>query len=208
MISKDRCYRSFKPSIRNDDGKMIVEGYAVVFNNPTVMYEFDGIKYKEEIDRNAFNGCQMQDVVLNFNHGGKPFARTKNNTLQLTVDDYGLKIEADLSGTEEGRRTYEEVKGGYLDKMSFCFTINAEEYNREEHLRRITGIKRLFDVAIVDIPAYDTTSVNARNFFEVEAQRESAEALENFKLMEVKKRKLALKIKLLRLKEKEGKNNE
>ena len=193
MITKDRNYRTFDIRTKDEDNKMIVEGYAVTFNKPTVMYEYDGIEYKEEIDKDAFKGCQMSDVVLNFNHNGKPMARTKNNTLNLTVDDFGLKIVADLSGTEEGRKTYEEVKGGYLDKMSFAFTTNAEEYNREQHLRRITGIKRLFDVSIVDFPAYDTTSINARSFFEAEAQREHAEACKK----EVNKRKLALRVKLL-----------
>lgn len=189
MTKKDKIYRTFDVRAKEDEDKMIVEGYAATFNQPTVMYEYNGIEYKEEIDRNAFNGCKMSDVVLNFNHQGKPFARTKNNTLSLFLDDVGLKIVADLSGTEEARKTYEEIKGGYLDKMSFAFTINSEEYNREQHLRRITGIKQLFDVSVVDFPAYDTTSINARSFFEVEAKREHE--------IQKKKKRLDLKIRLL-----------
>jgi len=174
MITKDRLYRPF--DVRISEEEMRVEGYAATFDTETVMYEYDGIQYKEVIDRNAFNGTQMQDVVMNYNHGGKPVARTKNNTLQLTIDDAGLRVAADLSGTQEARNLYEEIKAGYIDKMSFAFTVSADEYNRDTHTRKITGIKRLYDVAAVDIPAYDTTSIQARSFFEVEAEKERAEA--------------------------------
>ncbi len=184
MITKDRMYRSFE--VRAGEEPNIIEGYAVVFDTVEIMYEYDGIAYKEEIRSGAFNNADMKDVVLNFNHGGKPVARTKNNTLQLTTDQRGLFVKADLSGTEEGRKLYEEVRGGYLDKMSFAFTINGEEYNKDTRTRSITGIKRLFDVAIVDIPAYESTSVMARNFFQAEAERELAEVRKALELAKVK----------------------
>ena len=190
MITKDRNYRNFEVRALNEEG-MIVEGYAVVFNRAEVMYEFDGIEYKEQIDKNAFNGAQMSDVVLNYNHDGKPFARTKNGTLTLSLDDYGLKIKADLSGSEEGRKTFEEVKNGLLDKMSFAFTINADEYDSSQRLRTIKSIKRLFDVSIVDLPAYEATSVSARGFFEETAQNE---------LLISRKNELAKKIESLKAK--------
>lgn len=184
MITKDRQYRPFE--VRASENEMRVEGYAAVFDQETVMYEYDGIQYKEVVDRNAFNGAQMQDVVMNFNHSGKPVARTKNGTLQLSIDDVGLKVVADLSGTQEARNLYEEIKAGYIDKMSFAFTVSGSEYNRDTHTRRITGIKRLFDVAAVDIPAYDTTSIQARSFFEAEAERERAEARAALELAKAK----------------------
>lgn len=174
MITKDRNYRQFEIRLAETENR--VEGYAAVFDQETVMYEYDNIQYKEVIDRNAFNNSQMSDVVLNFNHGGKPVARTKNGTLEVRTDDIGLFITADLSGTVEGRNLYEEIRGGYIDKMSFAFTVDAEDYDRTTHTRRITGIKRLWDVAAVDVPAYDTTTIQARSFFEAEAERERAEA--------------------------------
>lgn len=170
MISKDRQYRNFEIRANTEAEGMIIEGYATPFNQETVMYEFDGIEYKEKIDNKAFDTAQMKDVVLNYNHEGKVLARTKNSTLELETDDYGLKVKADLSGTEEGRKTYEEIKGGYLDKMSFAFTVDKEEYNTKTRTRTISAIKRLYDVAIVDIPAYDTTSVYARNYYEEKAK--------------------------------------
>lgn len=204
MISKDRNYRTFNFRSSEEDGKMIIEGYAVVFNAPTVMYEFDGVEYKEQICRDAFKTTQMNDVVLNIDHEGKPLARTKNKTLELSIDDVGLYIRADLSGTDAGRKAFEEIKGGYFDKMSFCFIINedGEEYDKFTHMRSITGIKRLFDVSVVTFPAYDTTSVFARSYFEVEAEKEHLEkcqALEERSKTLLERRKLALKIKIERL---------
>jgi uncharacterized protein len=184
MITKDRNYRTFE--IRAGEEGAIVEGYALVFDVAETMYEYDGIKYQEQIRTGALDNAAMRDVVLNYNHGGKPVARTKNGTLDLNVDGRGLFIRADLSGTAEGRELYEEVKGGYLDKMSFAFTINADEYNKEQHLRTITEVKRIYDVAIVDIPAYESTSVSARSYFEAEAERERAEARAQLELAKAK----------------------
>lgn len=178
MISKDREYRAFEMRAldTNAEGVMLVEGYAAVFSSPTVLFSDGDIDYKEEIAPGAFDGAKMDDVVMNYNHQGKPVARTKNSTLELIVDTFGLKVRANLGGTEEGRRLYDEIKGGYIDKMSFAFSVNADEINRETHTRRITGIKRLYDVAAVDIPAYDATSISARALFAAEAEKERAEA--------------------------------
>jgi hypothetical protein len=174
MISKDRQYRTFE--VRAEPDGLTVEGYAAVFDTPEVMYEIDGIEYKEVVDRKAFASSQMADVVMNYNHGGKPVARTKNGTLQLNLDDHGLKVRADLSSSRESRELFEEIKAGLIDKMSFAFTVSGEQYDKSTRTRRITGIKRLYDVAAVDIPAYDSTSIMARSFFEAEAERERAEA--------------------------------
>lgn len=184
MISKDRLYRQFE--VRAQDDGMTVEGYAATFDQPTVMYEYDGVEYKEVISRGAFDKAQIADVVMNFDHQGKPVARTKNSTLNLTIDDIGLKIKADLSGTQEARTLYEEIKAGYIDKMSFAFTVADESYDKATHTRSINGIKRLYDVAAVSIPAYDSTSIQARSFFEAEAEKERAEARKQLELAKAK----------------------
>lgn len=189
MISKDREYRSFVELRAAGEGGAVVEGYAAVFDTPTVLYSVEGIDYKEEIAPTAFSATEMQDVVMNYNHGGKPVARTRNGTLTLLVDSRGLKVTADLSGTEEGRRLYEEIKGGYIDKMRFAFVVSEDTYNSDTHTRRITGIKRLFDVAAVDRPAYDATDISARSYFSAEAEKAKAEA--------EKRAALKLKIQIL-----------
>ena len=174
MISKDRIYRAFE--CRADTNEAAVDGYAAVFDVPEVMYEMDGIKYSEMIERGAFDQAETRDVVMNYNHSGKPVARTKNGTLQLTVDDHGLKVHADLSSTAESRALYDEIKAGLIDKMSFAFIVGDDTYDKATRTRSIKGIKRVFDVAAVDFPAYESTAITARSFFEAEAERERAEA--------------------------------
>ena len=188
MITKDRLYRTFE--VRAIGEGMIVEGYAAKFESPTVLYEIDGVQYKEVIKRGAFTGSEMSNVVMNYGHEGKPVARTKNKTLQLLIDEVGFKLTAVISGSEEGRKMYEEIKGGYLDEMSFAFTVKPEgdNYVREERLREISKFKRIYDVAVVDKAAYGDTYIQARSFFEVEAEKEVAEAME--------RRKKILKLKI------------
>jgi len=174
MRTKDRMYRAFEVRAAPDD--MIVEGYALTFDQPTVMAEIEGRKYSEVISRGAFDNAEMRDVVLNFDHQGKPLARTKNGTLVLTVDGVGLRIRADLSSTAESRALYEEIKAGLIDKMSAAFSVGNESYDRETRTRRINGFKRLYDVAAVTFPAYESTSIEARNLHDAEAEAERAEA--------------------------------
>lgn len=160
-----------------EDNAYRVRGTAVVFNRPTCLYESDGIKFYEVIDRHAFDECDLSDVIMNYNHGGKVVARLRNKTLTLKIDDQGLHIEADLSGTEEGRKLYEEIKGGYIDRMSFSFVVREASYDSTTHTRTITKIKKLYDVSAVDIPAYEETNISARSFF-VEEYTKEIKALE------------------------------
>lgn len=178
------------PGQEAEEQELYVEGYAVRFDSPTVLFEYGGTEYKEQIDRHAFDGALMEDVIFNYNHGGKVLARTRNDTLWLTVDDTGVFVRARLDGTEEGRKLYEEIAGGYIDRMSFAFTIQEESYDSAEHLWTIQKVKRLYDVSAVDIPAYDDTSIAARRAAVEDSQRARQAALA------LDKRKLKLKCKL------------
>lgn len=152
----------------DNENEMIVEGYAVVFDSETVLWEYNGIQYKEVISRSALDGADLSDVPFKYNHSDNVMvmARTRNKTLQLTIDEKGLLIRASLANTTAGRDLYELIKRGDIDKMSFAFTVNGEAYDQETHTRTITKIKRLYDVAAVDLPAYDDTSIAARSYFE------------------------------------------
>lgn len=193
LTRKDREFRQFANfeirSVSNEDGNddLFVEGYAATFDDPTVIWEYDGAEYKEQIDDKAFEEADMSDVIFNYNHTGKVMARTRNKTLTLTIDKKGLLIRAKLDGTEEGRKLYEEINGGYIDRMSFAFTVQEESYDSDNHMRTIRKIKKLYDVSAVDIPAYDTTSISARSFFELEREKEQ-KALDSAQL----RKKLAL----------------
>lgn len=180
-MKKGRDYRAMQSfSLVPREGEQDaykVRGTAVVFNTPTCLYEYDGVKYYEVIDRHAFDECDMSDVIFNYNHAGKVVARLRNETLSLKITERGLDMEADLSGTTAGRELYEEIDGGYIDKMSFSFVVRESKYDSVTHTRTITKIRKLYDVSAVDIPAYEETSLSARSFFEVEHSKE-VEALE------------------------------
>lgn len=143
-----------------DEEKMVVEGYAAVFDNPATHYD-----YTEIVDRNAFNGCDMSDVCFKYNHQDNflILARTRNNSLQLIVDDKGLRIRAELIDTTNNRDVYKMIKAGLLDKMSIAFTVDKEEYDYETNTRRILHIDKLYDVSVVDVPFYDSTEIYARS---------------------------------------------
>lgn len=183
---KNLTERRFEFQVRSaaaEDGKneeLYVEGYASVFDSPTVLFEYDGKEYKEQICRGAFEGCQMSDVIFNYNHSGKVMARTRNKTLELNIDDTGLFVRARLDGTEEGRKLYEEIKGGYIDRMSFAFRIGEESFDQDELQWNVRKIKRLYDVSAVDMPAYDDTIISARkdSILEAEAQEKEKQLAE------------------------------
>jgi HK97 family phage prohead protease len=172
MISKDREYRAFEFEMQ--DG-MIVTGRAAVFDTPTIMYEYDGMKFYETISRDAFAESNLKDVVLVVNHDGTPAARTRNGTLKLDIQSDGLYVWADISKSSVGPALHEDVKNGVFDRMSFAFTVREASYDRATRTRNITKIDRLYDVSVVTFPAYEQTSVSARGFFEAEAEKEAVE---------------------------------
>ena len=169
---ENREYRNLTVEARavedQGDERRIVTGYASTFDEPYVLYDGDGWKYLEVVDRGAFDDTDMSDVIMQYDHRGRVFARTRNNTLTVTPDDKGLFIEADLGGTEIGRELYEEIRGGYTDRMSFGFTVNGEyEESRKTdegvriYIRHITSVQKLYDVSAVSLPANDGTSIEA-----------------------------------------------
>ena len=152
-----------------EDGAKVVEGYATTFNMPYELWRDREMTVNEQVDRNAFAECDMSDVIMQYDHEGRVFARIANGTLELMPDEHGLKIRANLGGTEIGRQLFEEIEGGYTNKMSFGFTVTGEERkttkNADGHitvLRTITKIGKLFDVSAVSLPANDATEISAR----------------------------------------------
>lgn len=176
-------YRSLVLEIRDtDNDEMVVEGYATTFNQPYELYRDSELVINEQVDQRAFDEANVGDVIFQMNHEGRVYARTRNNTLEITPDEKGLFIKADLSGTEEGRKLYEEIKGGYLDRMSFGFTVAEDRTektaeNPRTYLRTITKIGRLFDVSAVSIPANDFTEISARSYVDGILDKEKADAL-------------------------------
>ena len=119
-----------------DNQEMIVEGRAIVYDSPAVMYEFEGVKYYEVITRSALDGADLKDVPFKYNHSDDVMvmARTRNGTLSLIPDESGLLIRASLANTTAGRDLYELIKRKDIDKMSFAFTVtdDGEDYDKKD----------------------------------------------------------------------------
>ena len=175
---KDREYRMINVAgleVREDqDGKKVVEGYASTFDQEYKLWGDASYQVLESVDRHAFDKADMNDVIMQYDHEGRVFARMSNGTLELRTDDHGLKMIADLGGTEIGRQLYEEIKGGYTTKMSFGFKVRKAERTIEEDEaagsvtvhRKITEIEKVYDVSAVSLPANDATEISARNVCE------------------------------------------
>lgn len=169
---EDQDKEEEKPDEDKKKRSHTVEGYATTFNEPYELLNYGDYIVREQIDPHAFDETDMSDVIMQYDHQGRVFARNSNGTLQLETDDRGLRMEAYLGGTETGRQLYEEIKGGYTTKMSFGFTV--EEDTRQitdnmvthvtEVLRTITKVRKLYDVSAVSLPANDGTEISARSF--------------------------------------------
>lgn len=174
------------------DSDFYVEGYATTFNDPYVLFEDEGIQYKEVIDRDALDGADMSDIIMQYDHSGDVLARKSNGTLVVECDDKGIFIAADMGKSEAARRRYEEIANGLVHQMSWAFTVAESAYDRESHTRTILRIKKVYDVSAVSIPANPSTDIAARSYFDGEIEKEKQELLE----IEAHERQIR-KIKLL-----------
>lgn len=177
-----REYRAMTPMnavlpIEDQGEQYRVSGYATTFDKPYLLYEIDGVKYYERIDPHALDEADLSDVIMQFDHEGRVFARTSNKTIVLTIDAHGLKVDGDLSLTQSSRQLHEEIKAGLITKMSWAFTVTADAYDAETHTRTILKVKKVYDVSAVSIPADADTDISARSYCDGVIRREQAERL-------------------------------
>lgn len=146
------------------DTEFYVEGHASTFNDPYVLFEdWDGNEYREIISPDAFKDADMSDVIMQYDHEGKVLARMSNGTLIVEPDAHGLFIAADLSGSQAARDLYEEISNGLVTRMSWAFSVGADEYDRDSKTTTITRVKKVYDVSAVSLPADPNTEISARN---------------------------------------------
>jgi len=206
---EEREYRIMSIAVRaseEENSNFIVEGYATTYNQQYELWSEPGMRFIEQVDPHAFDGCDMSDVIMQYDHHGRVFARLSNGTMKLESDSTGLKVIADLSGTEIGRQLYEEIRGGYTNQMSFGFTIRDKKREIIEAedgsatvIQTITAVKRLYDVSAVSIPANPNTSIqsltrSASLDGDIEEVRQELEARREKK---IQRERLALRVKLL-----------
>ena len=200
-IRQNREYRGM-PILATNLRKRIdtdyyVEGFATTFDEPYILYEIDGIQYKEIIDRNALIGADMKDVLFQYNHSGRVYARTKMKngkepTLILESTNHGLFVACDLGLTKESRKMYEDIESGLIYQMSWSFTVAEDEYDKKTHTRRIKKIDKIYDVSAVDLPANTSTDISARNYFDGVIEMEKQELFEREK--KIRKIKILMEV--------------
>ena len=180
-----------------------VEGYATTFEDPYVMFEDrDGWKYVEVIDRHALDGADFSDVIFQYDHEGRVYARNTNNTLYFEANDHGLFIAADLSKTTLARQMHEDIAAGNVTRMSWAFIPSEETYTEDSENKvfttRITRVKKVFDVSAVSYPADPNTEISARNLVngEIEARRQR-ESLQ--REMERRRKEIALRARAMQI---------
>jgi HK97 family phage prohead protease len=186
-------------TLHEEEDKMILEGYALVFHNETLIGD-EEYGFIEEIDSRALRDTKMKDVPMKYNHMDSflIIARTRNQSLSLTVDSIGLKVRAELLDTNTNQDIYKMVRSGLLDKMSFAFTVDEQVWNREGRIpkRTITKIERLYDVSVVDTPAYDATSIYARSLESMELELKAMELAEQEQKSSIIKKRIKIKTQI------------
>lgn len=210
MSKSDREYRNFEMRALDQDAEQpqkIVKGYATTFGNPYTLYDDGEYEVREIMDAHAFDETDMDDVIMQYDHAGRVFARRSNGTLSTNIDESGLAIEANLGGTELGAQLYEEIAGGYTNKMSVGMKIDRSRdvWTTEQlagktiETRTINRVAKLYDVSAVSIPANDATSISVRALVDGAIERVKAERQEAQKQQELERRRAEVKERALAL---------
>ena len=199
-MEKETRFSSIETRSDDENKKMIVEGYAIVFDEETLIGDEER-GFIEVIDKGALASTNMKDVPFKYNHNDVTLilARTRNGSLSLEVDEKGLKIRAELIDTTSNVDIYKSIVAGLLDKMSFAFTVKSQSWDRSGKIpkRTITAIDRLFDVSVVDLPAYNQTSIqaSARSLELVETELKALDDAENLERRKVIAKRIKIKTK-------------
>lgn len=187
-------FRDFKISnietreaVDDEPEKMIIEGVPIVYNSRTKLFSYGNTDVFETIAAEAMKEADTSDVIFNYNHAGRVFARTRNKSLTLQELDDGVHVRVELWADDPGHmELYRDIKRGNLDKMSFAFVPDKdkietmrrtnEETGRVEIDDIVRGITKVYDVSVVDFPAYDATSISARSLLDAVSEKEAAES--------------------------------
>ena len=171
---KERIYRSMELMAPVKEVQYYARGYASTFEKYLLFQDIDGPVY-EQIDRHAFDRADMSDVIFQYDHMGRVYARTSNGSLLLSVDDHGLLTEADLGLTPSSRDIWEDINAKLITRMSFCFTVADGHFDPSTNTSFIYAIDKVFDVSAVSIPANPGTDIEARCAYDGAIMRARAE---------------------------------
>ena len=195
---------------RRFDSDYYVEGYASTFNDPYMLYKIGSTECWEVIDPDAFRDCDMSDVIFQFDHSGRVYARQSNNTLLVEPQLHGLFMAADLGSTTSSRSIYEDIDAELITRMSWAFMPvwdSIEDVYDEENDRltsTIHAVERIYDVSCVSLPADPNTEISARSYFDGAIERIAAERLQsaleaNRAATELRRKRMELRAKAMQL---------
>ena len=199
----NREIRNFNFEVRAEQDEQRgseLEGRAIVYDARTDLGWYDEI-----IDNGALKETDLKDVRFLVNHNVDmiPLARSRNNnensTLQMTVDDEGMTIRANLDteNNTEAKNLYSAVERGDLSGMSFMFTVDEdkwEDLESDHPTRHILSIGKVFEVSAVTFPAYEQTSLEARGLTEaLESAKSSLESAKS-ELRAIQRQKQKIRI--------------
>lgn len=190
---------------REEGENGVIIGQPIVFNSVTDLGYFD-----EVIESGALDGTDLTDVRLCLNHDTSyVYARSRrnneNSTMMLEPIPTGLKIRArlNLEGSPKAQDLYSAITRGDMDKMSFMFSVEDEEWDNLESdhpTRRIKKIGTVVEVSAVTFPAYEATDIYARSKDALDSARSAVETVRQQKAAELES--TAHEIEVLKLKTK------
>ena len=170
---------------KKEDGteSRTIEGYAVVFNEWSENLGW----FIEKVDSRSLDGVDLTNVIATVNHNfDKPLARANKGTLQLSVDEIGLRFSLEAPNTTVGNDTLEDIRNGNLDGCSFMFSVKEESWEWKDGTkdnpdrRTILQIEELIELGPVTMPAYSATSVSARSRTDVMKETKKVEEIYDF----------------------------
>ena len=181
------------PTAKRIDSDYYVEGYAARYEPYELYRDLNGEPVYERFERGCFANCDMSDVIYQYDHAGRVYARTSNGSLIVEPDDNGLFMAGDLGRTAAARAHYEDdIKSGMVTKMSWRFAVGEYYYDAANRTIVHTSVRKIYDVSAVSIPANDNTEINARAWVDGEI----AQAARSEAELEERRRKLRTKISI------------
>lgn len=182
-------FSSTEPEAKRLDTEFYVEGYAARYEPYVLYHDADGEPVYERFERGCFDNCDMSDIIYQYDHSGRVFARTSNGSLIVEPNEEGLFFAADLGRTEAAREHHGDVKAGMVTKMSWRFRLGDYYYDAENRTIVHRTVSKIYDVSGVSIPANDNTEINARAWVDGEiaqAARRDAELEERRRIVRAK----------------------
>lgn len=206
-IHKDHRRMMQVRSLDAESNDMIIEGHPIVFEERTLLFEYDGWKIFEVISRSAMDGANYEDVPLKWAHGdfiitpASTKAAGEKGLITISIEDMYVNMRANLLDTSGGVDLYKAIQAQVIRQMSWAFTIaketRTEDKEKKEVTYRVEKVDRIFDFAVVDFGAYPTTSIYARRLGEWDERAKQWDELTAERKLQVERMRSNIKINLL-----------